>query len=85
MACAEQLGAHLVLAAKVNEHIFQREAPLLTQAGQHVFDKLSVTCGSQGSAVIWQEDTTVTTFHPRPTSTFVPLLWRTRDGFSILG
>lgn len=78
VVCAEQTGAHLVLAMKVNDNIFQWEASLLTQAGHHVFNGLAVTCGSQGSAAIRQVDTTVTT----PIS--VTLLWRTGAGFSIL-
>lgn len=76
--CAEQTGTHLVLAMKVNDNIFQWEASLLTQAGQHVFNKLAVTCGSQGSTAIGQVDTTVTA----PTT--ITLFWRTRAEFSIL-
>lgn len=78
VVCAEQMGTHLVLALKVNDNIFQWEASLLTQAGQHVFNELAVTCGSQGSAAVRQVDATVTT--PTP----VTLLWRTGDRFSIL-
>lgn len=76
--CAEQTGTHLVLAMKVNDDVFQWEASLLTQAGQHVFNELAVTCGNQGSAAIRQVNTTVTA--PTP----ITLLWRTRAEFSIL-
>lgn len=62
--CTEQLSAHLVLAMKVDDDIFQREASLLTQAGQHILDELAITCGGQRGTAIRQVDTAVTPLHP---------------------
>ena len=44
--------AHLVLAVKVDDDIFQREASLLAQASQHVSDGQAITCGGQRGAAI---------------------------------
>lgn len=49
---------------KVDDDIFQREASLLTQAGQHILDELAITCGGQGGTAIRQVDAAVTPLHP---------------------
>ena len=47
-----QLSTHLVLPLKVDNDIFQREASLFTQASEHFFDGLAISCGGQrGTAV----------------------------------
>lgn len=42
---AKQLSPHLVLAIKIDDDIFKREASLLAQAFQHVLDELAITRG----------------------------------------
>lgn len=49
---------------KVDDDIFLGKASLLTQAGQHVFDELAITCGRQGGATVRQVNTAVTTLQP---------------------
>lgn len=57
---AKQLSPHLVLATKIDDDIFKREASLLAQACQHVLDELAITRGGQGGTAIRQVDAAVT-------------------------
>lgn len=84
MLCTEPPSADLVFAVKVDDDIFQREASLLTQAGQHVFDELAVPGGRQGGTAIGEVDAAITPFHPEPAAGSSTLLWRTGTRFAVL-
>lgn len=67
-------SAHLVLAMKVNDNIFQWEASFLTKASQQVFDWLAIRRGCQGGTAIRQVDTAVSPLQPYTTPTSTPQL-----------